>query len=81
MTLPTMRLPGSDKREAAEPIAAPAGPPAPAPDERPRRVSVLDRPHNRTVERTRGLGIRGLAVVLLALAVAAAVAVILLRQG
>jgi hypothetical protein len=81
MTLPTMRLPGSDKREAAEPIAAPAGPPAPAPDQRPRHVSVLDRPHSRTVERTRGLGIRGLAVVLLALAVAAAVAVILLRQG
>jgi hypothetical protein len=81
MTLPTMRLPGGDKREAAEPVDAPAGPPASAPDDRPRHVSVLDRPHGRTVERTRGLGIRGLAVLLLALAVAAAVAVILLRRG
>ena len=80
MTLPTMRLPGGDKREAAEPVDAPAGPPASAPDDR-RHVSVLDRPHGRTVERTRGLGIRGLAVLLLALAVAAAVAVILLRRG
>ena len=80
MTLPTMRLPGGDKREVAEPVDAPAGTPASAPDDR-RHVSVLDRPHGRTVERTRGLGIRGLAVLLLALAVAAAVAVILLRRG
>ena len=28
MTLPTMRLPGGDKREVAEPVDAPAGPPA-----------------------------------------------------
>jgi hypothetical protein len=81
MTLPTMRLPGSSQREAAEPVDAPAGQPARAPDESPRHVSVLDRPHDRTVERTRGLGIVGLAVLLLALAAAAAVAVILLRQG
>jgi hypothetical protein len=81
MTLPTMRLPGGDKREAVEPVDAPAGPPARAPDERPRHVNVLDRPHDRTVERTRGLGIVGAAVLLLVLAAAAAVAVILLRQG
>ena len=47
----------------------------------PRHVSVLDRPHDPTVERTRGLGIVGFAVLLLVLAAAAAVAVILLRQG
>ena len=81
MTLPTMRLPGGGQGEAAEPVEAPAGPPAHAPEESPRHVSVLDSPHARTVERTRGLGIVGAAVLLLVLAAAAAVAVILLRQG
>ena len=81
MTLPTMRLPGNDQREATPPTDASEGAPAHAPDDRPRHVSVLDRPHGRTVERTRGLGIVGLAVLLLVLAAAAAVAVILLRQG
>jgi len=81
MTLPTMRLPGGDKREAAEPVDAPAGAPAQAPDESPRHVSVLDRPHAHTVERTRGLGIVGVAVLLAVLAAAATIAVILLRHG
>jgi len=81
MELPTMRLTGPSPREAPEPIAAPAGTPAPAPEERPRHVSVLDRPHTRTVERTRRSGTVGFILLLLVLAVAAAAAVILLRQG
>jgi len=81
MTLPTMRLPGSGQREAAEPSDAPAGPAATAPDDRPRNVSVLDRPHSRTVERPRGLGGVRLSLLLVVLAAAAAAAVVLLRQG
>jgi hypothetical protein len=81
MTLPTMRLPGGGQGEAAESVDAPAGPPAREPDESPRHVSVLDRPHARTVERTRGLGVVGAAVLLLVLAAFATAAVILLRQG
>ncbi len=81
MALPTMRLPGNDQSDATPPTDAAARPPAPAPDDRLGHVGVSDRRHGPTVQRSRGLGIFGLSVVLLVLAAAAAVAVILLRRG
>jgi hypothetical protein len=72
---------GIDEPEASEPIEAEpidAAAERAAPSKHPRRVSVLERQHGRTVERPRGLGAGGLVLVTLALAAVAAVAAVLL---
>jgi hypothetical protein len=81
MTLPTMRLTGNDQGQATPPTEAPAGQPARAPDDPPQPVGVRERPHARTVERPRGLGRVGVAILLLVLAALAAAAIFLLRRG
>ena len=81
MAIPTMRLTGNDQGQATPPTAAPAGQPAGAADDRPPPVGVLERPHAPTVERPRGLGLVGIAILLLVLAAVVAAAVFLLRRS
>ena len=82
MALPTLSLTGKDQGKSIQPTEAPEGQAARAPDDRPQQhVSVLERRHDGTVERPRGLGSAGFAILLLVLAAVAAAAIILLRQS